>query len=105
MSNNKQQNYHNSTRLRGNELKVATEKALTQKEIIMGIFKQHPEPKTPFDVAVLLVKNGYKYPITSVRARMTVLAKEEQLIRSSTADVMGNYDARNHTWKLKGFAV
>lgn len=103
--NNNSKEYHNTTHLKDKELQVATEKALALREIILDIYKKHPEPKTPFEVAVLLVKEGYKYPITSIRARMTGLTKEDQLIRSSTADAMGNYEAKNHTWRLKGWVV
>ena len=102
MSNNNKV-YHNSTSLEGQELQAATERAKTQSEIILDLYKKHPEPKTPFEVAVLLIKQGYKYPITSVRARMTGLTKDGFLFMSARADAIGNYDAKNHTWRLKGY--
>ena len=95
--------YYNTNKLEGEDLTEAQEKALGLKNIILGVFEEHPEPKTPFQVAVLLIKRGYKYPITSIRARMTKLRKEEKLVMSPKAETRGEYDSPNHTWWLNGW--
>lgn len=96
----KNNNYFNTNQQEGDKLIEAETKALTLKELIFELFKAVPDRKTPFEVSVLLVKNGYKYPITSVRARMTTLSKEYFLIKSDRADKPGEYGADNHTWAL-----
>lgn len=101
MSNNEV--YYNTNKLEGEDLADAQDKALLQREVILELFEKHPEPKTPFQVAVLLIKQGYKYPITSIRARMTKLRKEEKLVMSPKAETRGEYDSPNHTWWLNGW--
>jgi Fe2+ or Zn2+ uptake regulation protein len=100
MSNN-DNNYFNTTDLQGAELEEAQEKSLFQRDVIFNVFKDNPQDElTPFDVQRKLYKKGYKYPLTSIRARMTTLTKDGLLIRSSVADAIGGYNAKNHTWKL-----
>lgn len=96
-------NYFNTNQQTGENLVQAEAAAKTQKELILEIFKDRPDPKTPFDVSVILVKMGYKWPITSIRARMTSLTKENSLVKSSTACKKGDYNKDNHLWKLNGF--
>jgi hypothetical protein len=96
----KSNNYFNTNQQEGENLINVEAKALALKELIFELFKAVPERKTPFEVSVLLIKNGYKYPITSIRARMTVLSKEYYLIKSQNADKIGEYGAANHTWAL-----
>lgn len=103
MSSNSNKVYHNTTSLTGEILLQATEKALKLKDIILQIFKEQPEDKTPFEVSVMLIKRGHKYPITSIRARMNALTKENRLLKSLNADAVGDYNAPNHTWKLNTF--
>lgn len=101
MCNNDNNNYFNTTDLCETELEEAQEKSLCQREIILKVFKDNSiDQLTPFDVQRKLYRIGYRYPITSIRARMTSLTKEGLLIRSSVADAIGNYNAKNHTWKL-----
>jgi hypothetical protein len=96
----KNNNYFNTNKQQGDKLIEAETKALALKDLIFELFKAIPERKTPFEVSVLLVKNGYKYPITSVRAIMTTLSKESFLTKSARVEKLGEYGADNHTWAL-----
>lgn len=93
--------YYNTTSLKGSDLKQATEKALTQKQIIHELFLFDQTEMTPFEVAVKLLKQGYKFPVWSLRARMTDLTREGVLVKSDDADKTGEFGAKNHSWKLK----
>jgi hypothetical protein len=92
--------YHNTTNLTGEVLEEATEQACKLKQLVHDVFKQFPDKKTPFEVAVILLKNGYRYPVWSIRARINALTKKTYLVKSTTAEAMGNYNRPNHTWKL-----
>lgn len=93
--------YFNTTNLIGTELEEAQEKTLLQREVIHNVFKENPNDElTPFDVQRKLYRKGYKYPLTSIRARITSLTKDGMLIRSLVADSIGDYNAKNHTWRL-----
>lgn len=93
--------YFNTTNLVAEELQEATDKAIFLREAILKVHQDHPEQEfTPFQMQVKLLQRGYKYPITSVRARMTTLRKQSKLIMSANADALGNYNAKNHTWRL-----
>lgn len=92
--------YHNTTNITGEALQEVTENAHNIKDIIYDLFKQFPEDKTPFEVSVLLLKNGFKYPIWSIRTRITALTRGGVLIKSPSASTKGEYNQPNHTWKL-----
>lgn len=97
-----QTTFFNTTSLQGDALVVATKKAIGQSELILKVFKAYPTAKfTPFDVHYNIQRiYGKDYPITSVRARMTVLTDNGHLIKSEKAEGMGIYKVSNHRWQL-----
>lgn len=95
-----QQHYYNTNGLSGESLLDANEKALCLQDKILELYKRLPDDKTPFEISTIMVKNGYKYPITSIRRAMTNLSKEGKLIKSPSANRYGDYAKPNHTWKL-----
>lgn len=103
MQSNSNQVFYNTTCLKGDELLEQTQKALSLQELIFELFKCDPHKKTPFEVSTVLLKNGYKHPIWSIRRALTNLTKESKLLKSQHADVLGDYKAKNHTWTLSAF--
>lgn len=96
-------NYFNTTNLQDKELETALENALVLKDKILALFRDKSNKDselTPFDVQRQLYRKGEKFPLTSIRARMTTLTSDEKLIRSLKADAIGDYNAKNHTWRL-----
>lgn len=94
--------YFNTNGLSGRELEDANDKTLFQRDYILKIFKEFPRVSfTPFEVKVKL-RSLYskRYPITSIRARMSTLTKEGLLIKSDKAYAKGIYSTKNHAWKL-----
>ena len=94
--------YYNTNKEKSNTLKRSRERANTQEEIILDLFKRNPNfHMTPFDIQEAL-SNLYDLnaPITSVRRAITDLTTEDKLIKT---DIMkkGNYGKEVHCWKLK----
>lgn len=72
--NPKVKTYHNTTRLKGEELKTAEQKAQNQDQIIKEYFDTHSRPVSSCD----LFKKGIleKAPITSIRRSVSNLWKQ-----------------------------
>lgn len=89
--------YFNTTNLKGAELKGATEKAKTQKEIILQLFKgSHFKHLSPSGIMRL---TNNKWPITSIRRALTNLTHDRLLIKTTDQN-LGMYGRPEHIWKL-----
>lgn len=90
--------FHNSIPLKGEELDKAEKKATTQEEIILDFMASHPHQSfTPAEIQLLF---GQKWPLTSVRARMTTLTKKG-LLEITDQQRPGLYGMLNNTWRIK----
>jgi hypothetical protein len=91
--------FHNTIRLRGDELVRAIAKAKTQEERVLLYFRAERRPLTPEDVLPIMSKGT---PITSVRRAMTNLATCG-LLRKMTLEErfsMGSLGKPMHSWEL-----
>jgi|LULN01.1.fsa_nt_gb hypothetical protein len=91
--------YYNTTNEVGEVLRNLKEKALTQEEIILSIFKLYPnKPLSPDDIELFFKENGQMFgPITSIRRAITNLANRKLLIKTSHKK-MGSYGRHNYCW-------
>lgn len=97
-----QTNFFNTTALQGDVLLVANKKACHCADYILKVFKEYPNTGfTPFDVQYNVKRiYGKDFPVTSIRARMTVLTNGGTLIKSHTAEGKGIYKVPNHKWQF-----
>ena len=89
----------NTTNLSGPALAKAEDKILKQDDVILKFFEANQHWFTPYQVWLKLFSNTA--PITSVRRSMTTLTESGKLIKSETADGVGQYGDRCHTWKFR----
>ena len=92
-------NFYNTVGLKGRDLFSANEKALGQEDLILEIFKEVRRELTPFEVDEKLRRDGYVYPITSIRRSITNLTKSGRLEKTSIRR-SGEYGQMNYTWKV-----
>jgi hypothetical protein len=90
--------FYNTTNLKNPELKEKKAKAVGQSGEILHIFAMQPHVKfSPWDVYDRL--HG-KFPITSVRARITTLEQDGYLLKSDTTVIAGPYNTASYQWML-----
>ena len=82
--------YYNTNRLKGLDLFSSNQKAKTQEDLILSIFKDGKGEYTPFDIQQFLMLQGKVYPITSVRRAITNLTKMGLLVKT-TSKKEGDY--------------
>lgn len=90
--------YYNTTNQTGEVLKSHKEKAQTQNEIIMDVFKKSPgEYLSPTD----LWKTAFnkECPLTSVRRSFSHLTKDG-LLEKTDHSKYGMYERKEYCWKL-----
>lgn len=92
-------NFYNTVNLNGLDLFSANKQVRKQDDIILQIFSEDGEEMTPFEVDEILKRQGYSYPITSVRRSITTLTKEGKLEKTKTRR-QGEYGQLNYTWKV-----
>ena len=90
--------FYNTINAMGRDLFTANQKALGQEGLILEIFKEVGRELTPFEVDERLRRNGYVYPITSIRRSITNLTKSGRLEKTSIRR-SGEYGQMNYTWK------
>ena len=91
--------YYNTTGLKGIELSSIKDKAAKQDDIIREIFEKYPLIElTPFDVESVLLDNGVKYPITSIRRSINTLTSKGTLKKTDNRK-KGLYGRDNYLWK------
>jgi len=93
--------FHDTIPLEDEELKHARERASTQKDIVLSIFRDNALINfTPPEVLKILEESGYKMLITSVRRSITDLTKEGRLRKCDYSERReGAYKTTNRTWK------
>ncbi len=87
--------FHNTIDLKGKELIKADNKAKTQEEIILKLFKDNPH--ADFTASDVWLKLGQCWPITSVRRAITNLKELEKTDKQR----LGLYGTMNYIYKLK----
>ena len=90
--------FYNTINAKGRDLFTANQKALGQEDLILEIFREVQRELTPFEVDEKLRRNGYVYPITSIRRSITNLTKSGRLEKTSIRR-RGEYGQMNYTWK------
>lgn len=90
--------YFNTTSQSGDDLKKKVYKAKTQSDKILFVFANNPN--IWFSPWEIYYQFNERIPITSVRARITVLEQGKYLIKSETAVKCGPYKTPSYSWKL-----
>jgi Fe2+ or Zn2+ uptake regulation protein len=92
------QDYYNTNKLSGDDLKQANAQAKFQQDLILDIFKERGEAMTPFEVQACLEAKNKAYPITSIRRAISNLTDAGELVK---LDLMrpGVYKKPNHCWQ------
>lgn len=100
--------FHNTIQLTGNSLADATQKALSQDEIVLQFFRAHANIEyTPCEVHKMLVESqaiSAMVPLTSIRRAMNTLTKHNKIFKTSNKK-QGLLGAQNFTWILRREAV
>jgi hypothetical protein len=90
--------YHNTTNQSGSTLKEYTEKAKSQDEIILELYKKHKR-LSPSRVFVLM-QGIAPAPITSFRRAISNLTKDGKLVKTNET-VLGIYKRPEYVWEIK----
>ncbi len=90
--------YYNTNGLKGRGLFDSEQRAKTQEDIILEIFRNISDA-TPFEVQEILAIGGKVYPITSIRRAITNLTKGGKL-RKTNIRRIGEYGQMNYAWTL-----
>ena len=93
------QPYYNTTRISGEELKEAVKSARKQDDAILLIYLNTRLQYSPWQIHQLMIKAGWKHPITSSRRSITNLTKSGHLIQTSDK-VVGEYGRLEYQWKI-----
>lgn len=100
--------YHNTIPIEGEELKKAQEKALTQQEQVLQIFKRYPDRWfTPYEIQAITGSDrslpGIRYMlITSIRRSITNLTNAGYLIKGSQdLQVREKWSSKNNRWRYR----
>lgn len=94
--------YFNTTNLEGSELKTVTQKAFSQEQVIMAIYRSaRIKTMTPSEVYQTYLERTrlLKTPITSIRRAMTCLTKSGHLIKTEHKRE-GMYGSPEHYYRL-----
>lgn len=91
--------YFNTTNLTGDALKKAVTNANNQEQAILLIFTNTRSAYSPSQIMALCEKAGRRWPIHSIRARMTELTTNKHLIKTMQKRE-GLYKEDEHIWKL-----
>lgn len=91
-------NFYNTIGLKGQELRKANVKALTQEELIYKVFSSNPkESFTPAEIHKAI--GEITCPLTSVRRAITNLTKKGKLTQTENQR-QGIYGKPNNCWTL-----
>lgn len=99
--------YHNSTNIKGADLKQAKSKAIKQDDAVLAYFQNYDGlGATPerilrsLQITEKLSENRWSNtPITSIRRSFSNL-QSKGLIRKTDVMIMGDYGRKVHIWKL-----
>ena len=90
--------YYNTTREKGEQLKVNWKKAESQDEIITKYFEEY-DKATPSEVWTYMIRRNSKVPITSVRRSITNLTESNVLLKTQEKR-KGVYGRNEYVWSL-----
>lgn len=91
--------FYNTTHLRDKELREAIAQCTKQDEIVLAMFKVHPNLTfTPPDIHINCFDEST--PITSVRRSITNLTKSGEL-EMTNEQREGQYGRKNYAWRLR----
>lgn len=96
----KGESFFNTTRLEGEDLKKAVDKAVSQEEKILNYFKLLKTRELTASEVWRSVFDVDSTPLTSIRRAMTVLMSKG-LLKKTDKQIEGMYGALEHKWKLK----
>lgn len=98
---NRRGGYYVTTPLRADQFAAALRAAANQEEAILAIFRRYPDSAlTPSRVRAFTLAAGKRWPITSIRARITTLTKEHGLLEQTDRTVIGPEGKPEHLWRL-----
>lgn len=93
--------YYNTTHLSEGELKVAKAKCDIQENYIKSVFvKRLYEYLGAWDVWNICKRNGYKWPLTSVRRAITDLTNQKILAMTDIKVPNGRYGRKCYKYTL-----
>ena len=90
--------YYNTTREKGEQLKVNWKKAESQDEKVKDYFDKNGKA-TPSEVWIYLTGHGVQCPITSVRRSITNLTKDNTLFKTKDKK-QGIYGRPEYIWSI-----
>ena len=89
--------YHNTTNIKGAELKAYTMQAKSQDMAILNVFQQIREPLTPSDVLEFAFDSNT--PMTSIRRSFKTLTDKGLLVKTERTQ-QSPYGRPEHFWVL-----
>jgi transcription initiation factor IIE alpha subunit len=92
--------YYNTTNEEGDVLTKCREKALTQDDVILNVFKKVKDA-TPFEVWEAIYKTGVDYPITSIRRSINSLTNQDHIVKTNKKRD-GKHGKPNYIWRYNG---
>lgn len=97
--------YYNTTNVTGQQRELFQEKATTQNEKVLQLFKRFKTPLSPSQVLKYYIDsantpNSSKTPITSIRRSITTLTERGELIKTEF-QIDGPYNRPEFLWRLK----
>ena len=94
--------YYNTTGQKGSNLKKDSMKALSQQVLIKIFMKANSDISfTPFEIQESFKKDGFMWPITSVRRALSDLT-DRNIITKSKNTVIAKYGRPNYKWQYNG---
>ena len=92
--------YYVTTPLRPDQFADALRAAANQEEAILAIFRRYPDSAlTPSRVHAITAGQGKRWPITSIRARITTLEQDGLLVKTDRTAI-GPEGKPEHLWRL-----
>jgi len=92
--------YFNTTGESGDQLKLFVKNAKHQDERILAFLRKHPNKRyTPEALRIWVFGEDTRVPITSVRRSLTNLKNKNLVVKSDTADGIGEYGKKVYTWR------
>ena len=96
--------YYNTTNQGGKQLKLNWDKAINQKQKVLGVFQAMPTASYCADDVLSALKHleaiDPNTPITSIRRAISDLTKDGYLVKTDRK-VMGNWGRLTYTWRLR----
>ncbi len=90
--------YYNTTNETNPQLKQNQEKAKTQKDIVLSLFKKNKDRK--MSASMIHKLTGLNCPLTSIRRAISDLHSEGQITKANIK-VSGVYGRAENTWKIE----